>query len=210
MKLYAEFLDNVMPDLPGCTVEIAENAIRSAAIEFCRRTCIYVYDGDAFVTVAGQSEYDIDLPSQAEPVMAVNVWRDGVRMPPRSLVNQSDNVDVTQLDGPPVEYSTRDWETILLIPTPDTADYTITYKVALMPSRTSTGVPDFLLDRHFDAIASGAKARLMLSPNKPYSSKEFGDYHKKEFESAILDIAVQALKSGTSASLMAKPRSFGG
>ncbi len=57
------------------------------------------------------------------------------------------------------------------------------------------GVEDFIHEQYAEVIASGAKARLMLSPKKPYTDGTLSAYHRGVFDSKCSEIAWQVAKS---------------
>lgn len=46
-------------------------------------------------------------------------------------------------------------------------------------------VPSFLLQRHGEAIASGALARLLMEPGEPYTDPAMASVHAQRFQAEI-------------------------
>jgi hypothetical protein len=46
-------------------------------------------------------------------------------------------------------------------------------------------MPDWIIDKYFDYIAQGIAGKLMLSPNKPYSSPKLAEYNMRKFHEGV-------------------------
>ncbi len=49
---------------------------------------------------------------------------------------------------------------------------------------TATNVDDIILSRYDEALTSGALARLYLTPRKPWTDFNLGQYHRAQFQAA--------------------------
>jgi hypothetical protein len=48
-----------------------------------------------------------------------------------------------------------------------------------------SGMPDWIIEKYFDYIANGVSGKLMLSPNKPYSSPKLAEYNMRKFHEGV-------------------------
>ena len=48
-----------------------------------------------------------------------------------------------------------------------------------------SGVPDWIIEKYFEYIAHGVTAKLMLQPNKPYSSPKLAEYNMRKFHEGV-------------------------
>ena len=48
-----------------------------------------------------------------------------------------------------------------------------------------TEMPDWIIEKYFDYIAQGVSAKLMISPNKPYSSPKLAEYNMRKFHEGV-------------------------
>lgn len=78
---------------------------------------------------------------------------------------------------------------------------TLRVLAALKPTRASTTFPTFIYERYIETIAHGAKARLMMSPKKPYTDKEMGKYHESMFNGEVAEARIRAARGTTRAAL---------
>lgn len=176
-KSYEDFLDYVMPHVPGCTKEMAVLEIRNTTIEFCERTLILQRDHDPLSVVANQQDYDFEPPQGylVHKVMkAFYKTRELTPLTPDQLTDvfayrdsvAGENATKTE----PYRIYQKDERTFSLHPWPsETVENALTMRVALKPTRTSSNIEDVIFEDWLDAIAAGALVRLHLSPAKPYT-----------------------------------------
>ena len=83
------------------------------------------------------------------------------------------NPDATDGDArsEPRGWSHKDERTFSVFPVPKVAESNaITIRAALKPTRASSSCDDVLFEDYVEYLAAGAKARLMLQPNKAYTN----------------------------------------
>ena len=71
-------------------------------------------------------------------------------------------------------------------PTPD-AKYGFNGNAVIKPSRTATGVEDFIFETHSKAIASGAIASLAAIPGKEWTNPDLAMMYRQGFIKATDD-----------------------
>ena len=64
--------------------------------------------------------------------------------------------------------------------------------VALTPKRDAIEVPDFLYGDWLEAIAHGARYRLMAIPGKPWTNHDLALFYMREFDKQIADARFKA------------------
>lgn len=176
-KTYEQFLDYVMPHVPGCPVELAVQAIRNTTIEFCERTLILQRDHDPVTAVAGVQDYDFEPPTGYLVQKVMKAWYKNNELVPFTPDQISDPFAYrTMIAGEkanrtdPLRIIQKDERTFSLHPLPSqTVAEAITMRVALKPTRASTEVEDVMFEDWLDGIAAGALVRLQMSPAKPYT-----------------------------------------
>ena len=211
MSALSAFLDYVMPDVPGCTVGMAQFAIRNACIEFCAETQCYQHEPVAINTVAGTRDYVPTLPAGTQVAAVLHVALEDAELFPKSdaqldalyAVYGVDWRDVaTQGDVAYYQMTDPAMGTLRLVLTPDAAVTAgLTVKLALQPTTAATTVADFLLTQYHDAIAHGAKRVLMAMHKKPWSNPNLAGHHGTMFELAKGRADTAAAKGNTRAPL---------
>jgi hypothetical protein len=178
MKLWSEFYDFTLPDLPGCPVAAIDIALRQSAIEFCEQSLAWKAEHDPVAVVSGTAEYafvppsesvvhaityaafdDTELQITGETGILIQSWRTGTGTP---------------------KYILGGATALTLVPEPD-IDGTLTMTVALKPSPDAFGIDDSIFNEFRQVIIHGALSKLMLSPKKPYSDPQFATYHAQQF-----------------------------
>lgn len=210
LKAYTSFYDEVLPDVPGCPQAVALNAIRNAAIEFCERSKVWVIDHDPISAIANEPVYAFEPPNGAVVCGVVTAWFNGVEIDPTTQRDlESEYRNWPSLPGVPLRYLQQNSAELILFPYPSGAlANALTMKVALKPSRASTSIDAWLFEQYLEAIAHGAKWKLMAMPKKPWSDGATAMYHKTAFDSAIDGAVLSAAKAFGKAKLRTRSQFF--
>lgn len=163
MVKYEDFFPYVQPEAQGCPAPLIIDAIRSAVREFCKETWVWQQTVD-FEIEAGYREAYVFVPRNSRLVAVLYLLEDGE---PREI---PDNITVKSRPYP-VHFEHEPEE-----------DKAYQARVALMPSEDSTECLDWFLFDHSDAIAAGAKFRLLRQTGKPWSNPEAAMTFFREFE----------------------------
>lgn len=195
-----QFFDEVLPDLPGCPEEFALNAIRNAAILFCDRTKVHRIDLDPILLLANVPQVDFILPASAPQTRVVQVLQaqygeDPLDFKDPDWLDKNLDPNWRTTTGEPLFITQDSEESFRPVPFP-AADATLalTLYVAVKPTADATLIDARLWREHKEAIAAGAKARLMMSPKKPYTNAALASVYSEAFESAIWRINHKATK----------------
>ena len=202
------FLPEAAPWLPGCPNPVITHALRSAAIDFCRRSLAWVVDPAAVLTVADQQEYDIALPvAETEFVMPRRVFVGGAEVFPLDANNSADiAVPVADLgSGTVTRFDVNGDNQLVLIPAPAADDIEIVTKIAVCPARDGTVMDAVLASIYYEVIASGAIARLAAEENKPWSSPSSAVRRGNMFEAGVTAAKNRDAKGRTTKSSSIRP-----
>jgi len=172
---YDEFFPYVSQFVPSASEFIMIDAIRQAAIEFCEKTFVWQYTVPAIDIVAKKANYVIPTPTDTKSVGPIQVYYDTnllIAKGPDELADIYRMGDWQQVIGHP-QYVTRVIKPeVLLVPIPnDAAAATLHIKTALAPTRNSTEIDSEIFEQYAEAIAWGARARLLAQPRQDYSDK---------------------------------------
>lgn len=191
---FDEFLSDVLPNVPGVPTPMAISALRGACIEFCTDTLYWQESLDAELVSAEDLPLQVAVPSGAVLQQVLTCRVDGRRV---GVVTHDVLDGVTDWDtqrGAPSSFYMADMYSIGLYPLPD-APVMVKARVALRPSQEASGVPDTVYQFWLDAIAAGAKARLMEMPNVGWSNPPLAKYFAAQFSSGKTAATVGANKS---------------
>lgn len=196
---FSDLTTYILPELPGCSDPLAEQQIRATVIDFCTRSKIWRVIQDPVDMLAYEPQYDLDLPANTALVQVLSCTINGVGIDPSS----TDQLDLlmptwqTQT-GTPKWFLQLDPTTFLLAPVPQTTLASgISMMLALKPSRTAVSFPDWIADQYIDAIASGAKARMMRQAGRTWSNPQ-----QSMLEQMMFDEAVAAANQAAAGSLV--------
>ena len=190
MAAYSSLIKEVLPYVPLCPDTLAEQAIRSATIEFCERSKAYILDMDPFNTISGVYEYDFEIPTGTEVHQVLYMTYNGRDMDPispRSLeLNYPDWRDRT---GNPHVYLQKTPTTFWVVPVPSGSDQIIA-SIALKPTRSSNNIDTTISNTYRDAIIYGALYRLLRMPHREWSdigaAQEYSFQFSQEIQQAEL------------------------
>nr|WP_299241385.1 hypothetical protein [uncultured Halomonas sp.] len=183
----AELVEDVIADLPGAPLVTVRRALLDATRELCTRADVWVSD-DVPVIVAAQSGYpQVISPDGGEVLRIRRVTVDGETL------------------RPGIDYEQPRADSVRMLRKP--AASTLYGEVASRPPMTATRLPDALI-RYREAIADGARYRLMQQPNKEWSQPSLASYYLQRFELAINDANQHATHGHARGSRRVKPRRF--
>ena len=177
MASYDDFLPYVLQDVPGCPEIAAVHAIRNTVIDFCEKSLVVQADLDPVSLVANQSDYDLEPPSSRLVTKVIKLFYRNHELEPsgQDAVTRATFYNPSALDadakGPPRTWMQKDTTTFSVWPVPKDAEQNaVTIRVALKPTRKSSSCEDVIFEDYAEYIGAGAKARLMMTPNKAYTN----------------------------------------
>jgi hypothetical protein len=214
MKLWSDFEEMILVDVPGCPSVAVELAVKNTVIEFCEKTLIHQVTLDPITLRAGVLDYDLDVPTGYRLQKIMKVFFQG--KPIDAVAPDSINVPdayAARIGGytpgrsGPVAYTQKDLSTVSFLPIADqTYANAVTIRAALSPLRDSTGCEDFLYENWGEFIACGAKARLMMTPSKPYTNLDAASINQGRYNSAINDARQRANRGNVRSDLRVQLR----
>ena len=177
MKALSAFYPRILPYLPGCSEPLVNQVLVNAAIEFCDGSMVLRQNLEAFDTVAGVTQYDLEPPSGQHDINRVmGVSLDGKELSP-GMAEIVRNDLPTDNAKPRAFYTDRTDSTFTLRLTPPPDDvYSVVVAVTLRPARAATLLDDDLYNIWIDPIVSGAIARAMMVPDQAFSNPAQAQY----------------------------------
>lgn len=213
----SEFLPYLLPNVPGCPEPMAEQALRSACIEFCRISLL-VQDVTTDSLVANVADYTVEVPTSNVLVKVLGVWVGDKELQPASVEMVSSGL---ALRGPTVkETVTSNFPLVYFQKTPTSSDISLypvpneayadglAVRSAFAPSRTASSVADVLYTNWAEEIAQGALARLHAMPGLPFTNPGLAAAFSQMFAAATRRAANVARSGQLAAAARVKPASF--
>ena len=189
-----DFTDFVRPECQGAPQFMIEKVVRDSAIEFCKRTGVYIPEAEEIILSAGVNDYDLTLPAGTELNYITDIFMNKTRLKAVSYSELLHTIGDGKERATPAYYSQRDNTTFYLAPIPAAAA-TIRVLCSLKPSATSTSIPDTIGKENREAITSGALFRLQIMPNQPFSNPNMAASKKQLFDREVSK-AVRQVKFG--------------
>lgn len=181
---YDRFLPYLLPLVPNASEPVAIQALRNACIDFARDSLCLQIGLDAFATEANVADYDIDVPNNTRLAQVLSLYFKGRLIERRSLgylVNTGGS-DWRRARGAPNLYTQHTPDVVTLYPCPDVSESNaMTGIIAYVPTRSSTGTDELMLERHVEPIVRGAAAKLMQIPNEPFTNLQMAMAYTRQF-----------------------------
>lgn len=182
------FLDEVLPHVSGCTNPVAINAIRNAAIEFCRRSWAWNSNHDTLSLTATVAELDFLPPDDQLVSEVLEAWIGEHRIYHKSPDDLTEALghNWQTRTGLPKYITQTDPRVLRLVPIP-AADMpnALSMRVSWKPTRTAAGIDTTIFEEYVEEIACGALMRLFKMPKKPWSSATLYTSHYLEFDAYV-------------------------
>ncbi len=192
MKLWSDFFEGVIPYVLGCPSITAETAIRDTVIEFCEKTLILQRDHDPVTVTANIVDYDLDPPNGYFVTKIMRAWYESTPLVPAAPDEihsvSAYNPLADGADGPatPRWIFQKDERTFSLLPVPkENSVNAVTMRVALKPSRSSSGVEDVVWEDYMEIISQGARARLFMMPGTTFFDPKMAGINRLQFDQGI-------------------------
>lgn len=185
-KTWDDFLPLLSPHLNDCPKETMREYLGIVASDFFARTYLWREQIDAIYVTSGTVEYDLDADAVVEDVISVvhnDVPLDRTDL--RLVATQ----DLGQTGDPRAFWVNAD-RSIFIAPIPDKRTVLKVYAV-LKPSRTGSGVEDWIYETWADVLVSGTVARLAMIPNKEWTDVAMATSQKATYERAIVTARIR-------------------
>ena len=197
---WSAWYPDVMPHVPECPIPIIEHELKRAAQTFMTRSRVWSMMLPAIAVDADDTMVEVVTgDAQADMVRAEEAWYDGAKV---SIVPVDEAAKLYGLEwqtatGTPTAIVQMSHTEFRLYPIP-TVDATtgLTLRISARPSEAATGIPSDLATRYMDELATGAKSRLMLYPNMPWTNVEIGAALGSLFSSLIDKAITQTAFAG--------------
>lgn len=206
------FFPYIQPDITSCPNGLVRNALVMSAIEFCKGSLAWNELQDPIVLVDSVNRYDIDIPNGAQLVGLINLWGPSRELTPKTLneITQVLPNWQTAQGNTPIVYTQPSPTEVMVFPIPiNSLGASLTPRAAYAPLPTASTLPDILLSRYVDAVAAGAKARLMRMSKQPWSDPASAAAFHQDFLTEIDKARIEVLHEFVQGSLSVVPRKFG-
>jgi hypothetical protein len=170
--------------LLGVPPQIAMDALRKTAIDFCTQTTIWEYHGQV-ATQANVADYPLDVPEDARIASMRWMTLDGAsmganpRIVPTPFMQAMNPNSFYSMYGTGYTMEGRDFIWLSPVPVDDTGQ--VMFCAALKPTQQACSIPEFLYQDWNDALTSGTAYRLFLMPKQEWTNNGLGIVNQKEY-----------------------------
>jgi hypothetical protein len=202
VALWSAFYPDVLVYVPGCPDPTVDQALRDASIEFFRRTRAWMEWLEPIFTAGALREYELELPTGAEVVRIERATRNGQPLEVQGFRTLA--ADPARTAGGDLALVSADRVAVLLTQAVAPKER-VQVQASLRPTATAAGLGDTLFGQHRQAIAEGAKHRLLRMPGPLHKPRE-AEEARLLFEAAVARAGVDSWRSHTNATPRAQPK----
>jgi hypothetical protein len=179
--------DQVRSEVHLCPEDTVRQAIRNTLRDFCRVTRCYRYEVTGESIVPTISDYDVLIPNnEVMPITveAMEVDESPCEFKPTEWLD-SNLPGWRQAEGSNFSFFTHvTTPSVITFPCVPDAAATMNYRVLLQPKTDAENIDDSIVNEWKEVIETGAKARLLLMVNKPWTNGAAGDDLDKRYRAA--------------------------
>jgi hypothetical protein len=213
MAAFSQFYDDVLPEVPGCPVALAEKHIKNACIDFLTRTQIMRKTVSNLDHPGGASPLDLTttafVTSTEKVVSVLGVWFNNEPLDIKSVEQmQEEWADWMERTGTPL-YAVQEGTALWLVPSSAAVQTnTIRVRVSYSPNESATSLPDAAFEAYREQIAFGAKGRLLAIPKKPWTDPSIAGEYLRSYSRTIDALSIKAARGGARAPMRVPTRGF--
>lgn len=186
-KSWDTFLPLITPHLSGCQVATIKLYLASTAADFFARTYLWREQINGITVSTGVVDYELDPDTGlVEDIISVVYGEATLTRTDLRLIG-AEKLSET---GEPREFWVQADNSIRIFPIPQTGTTLKVYAV-LKPSRSGSGVEDWIYETFADTIVSGTIAQLAMIPGKEWTDVAMAGMHKGLFEKAITNARIR-------------------
>ncbi len=204
---YSDITSYIRPQVSGAPNVMIERAIRDTAIDFCRRTDVYVAEPEFISIVANVNEYAVTIPAGTELNHILDIFNDKTALKPVSFSVLLQNLGDETETGSPKMYAQRDNQEFFLAPIPSATD-SLRVLFSLKPTSTSSSIPDTIGKEYREALTLGTLYRLQMMSGYPFSNPSAAVANLGLYEREVGRTVRQVKYGFSGGSLTAKRREF--
>lgn len=230
MAALETLVPKVRRDVPNCPDPIIVDELAEAARDFCRQTTVWRNECPAITIETDVHTYRLRHPdglphriheatyqapdqTSRRPLFPLNEHRArggagyGDYHQTFHPVGQSQDWKIRT--GTPRWYShylTNLDVRVIPIPTSSDADGFLHFTVSLLPKMDARRLPEWIVERYYEALVAGAKARLLKMANQQWTDANKGALENDLFEKELAIAKAEVIQSFTTMNQRVEPR----
>jgi hypothetical protein len=197
----------ILPFVRDCSTPAAVIAARFACIEFYKHSLWQQEELEPVDLVAGQATYEIEVMPNTVPSAVMRVKIDGIAKPLEfATKDKLDQLyryqDWTVVVGTPRFVTQITDADIILVPAPDDViaqPKAMHLLVATLPTPDAVEIDDSVFNYYSEALAYGARARLMETAGQPYYDPQNAPFCWSKFYAGVSEAKARRMREHTRA-----------
>lgn len=203
----------ILPFVPGCPEPAVDQAVMDAAFEFARKTQLVFTIEAPIPLVDSQATYQLPAVSGLDTDLIRGVYlgaRELDQVTPTSLRDRLPNWQTAESNEPTIYSCFGAAGTITVYPKPvGVTGQALRIVASWVPSFTAATLPDELVSTYGRDIAEGAKALLMMMPERKWTNLPLAGVAQGKFDTAISEGRIRAIHAKAAGTIHVRPRQFG-
>lgn len=176
---YSDLYSRMVTELTGCSIPLILQTLQDIGRDFCSRTEAWIEDLPSIDLVADEDEYTVQSSWNAriDRIREVRInTTEGVTAGNEGTLQEPDDYE---FDG---DHTLKLDDSI--VPTSAVTDG-LDVQVAIVPNWDAQELDPAFLERWAEAIIFGAKAALMIMPNKQWTNPQLAVFYSRKYEDQI-------------------------
>lgn len=208
MAVLSSLLDRVHDELPSVPEALALRALSDATREFCTRTHAWQAPVPRVTLREGRRQYQL-YPDIGLQVVALKEVRYNDRRLTAVPVEKLRRAFTTPQSAEPTAYAQTSATSLeLAAPASSEGRLTVLAALTLALNSVESELPDVLVDEWGEAIASGAKSRLVRQASQPWYAPDAAVIYSVPFYTAINEAKLRTMTSLGQAELQIEMRGW--
>jgi hypothetical protein len=207
MSAIVDLMPMILPFVRDCSTPAATVAARFACIEFYKHTLWQQEMLEPVDLIPGVGVYELEVPPNTVPAAVMRVKIDGINKPLEfATKDRLDQLyrfqDWTTLVGNPRYCTQVDDDSIVLVPAPDDViaqPKAMKLLVAVQPTPDAVEIDDSVFNYYSEALAYGARARLMETAGQPYYDPQAAPFCWSKFYAGVSEAKARRMREHTRA-----------
>ncbi len=209
-----QLYSRILPYVIGCPEPMVDQAIMDATAEFAGYTQADYSIEETVALRDGQRAYYVFGSSGIQPDLVRNVWcnkRELTHVTTTQLFDVLPDWQTAEASEPVYYNGSGELGQINVYPLPRNIPQGLSLRVEVSwkPGLVGRVIPDAIGMEYGREIAEGAKAALMLMPDRKWTNERQGAMAMKKFDDAKVEARLKAIHQNAAGSLSVRPQNFG-
>ena len=189
---FDDLLSEIAPWVPGCPSPVVLFHLRSATIDLCRQSLIWLNTLADIVVTSASFPLTLTPPNNTEVTQIREVFFDGQRLIPWAPHAYDSTITDWRTEvGNPTMWVSEIPGVITVVKLPKTSGV-LKVVCALAPTHDASGADSWLIGRYRQGLVSGAISRICSIPGQSFSNPDMAMLHAPGFNLAVSRAIVDA------------------